>query len=253
LESDQRMSILRRYMEQRANRQGLGTTLEKLAYVQNHFSAALTEQGKRALYVGVGNGHDAVYCLLRGAVQQVVGVDPYLSEQGNPADRTPLMQLVDECGLGRQIEIVVSTIEDYLRKSNESFSAVVMFDVLHHIFPHRQPLWGGEHQAQAVALAGELYKHLDPGGILLVQETEPWGLRQILTRLGVMGGKVDYGAKQHWRQWSRIMAAAGFTLERRVVYIPWALRRMKAFLNNGIGLYTVSDRNIMVFRKAVRG
>jgi hypothetical protein len=58
------------------------------------------ESRKSALYVGIGNGLDAVLALLDNHVTEVVGVDPYIEEDGSDdRDLTELLDLVKQCRL----------------------------------------------------------------------------------------------------------------------------------------------------------
>jgi spermidine synthase len=245
----QHMEILERFVAQRARERNLSITFDKLAYVQSHIISELSSHGERVLYVGVGHGHDAVYCLLKGAVKKAVGVDPYLTNPGNPQDRINLNQLLEQTGLQDRFQVVVGTIEKYIEHSEQSFSAIVMFDVLHHIFEVRGRLSHCGRAGQAAQLAQRLSDHLEPGGVIIVQETEPWGLRQAITRMGLLSSQVVYKTKQHWRQWADMLTGPGLRLKAKMVYLPWRLRGLRGFLNNSLGLYTASDRLIMIFEK----
>jgi len=251
---DEKLSRFGQIVLERASRRGLSVDPARIAYLQEYLSPYLEKHGERVLYVGVGHGHDALYALLTGLVERAVGVDPYSGRQGNDyEDYLSLKELIESYGLEDRFEIHPCTIQEYLSSIVERFTAVMAFDVLHHIFVTTDHLSRSSLFPQVVSLMGGLSERIEEGGLLLVQEAEPRGLRQLLTRLGLLSGTVNYGTKQSWREWRRAISAAGFTFRERQVYIPWALKRWRWALNNGAGLYTVSDRSISVYQKVSGG
>jgi len=247
---DEKLRDLEEFVLQRARKRGLRVDLAKMAYLQDSLRPYLSPNGEKVLYVGVGHGLDAVYALLTGVVQEVVGVDPYYSDHGNDDDDYQILEgLIGRCRLEDRFKVHRGTIQEYLDDCREEFSAVVISDALHHIFVTRSRLSRSPHLLDSAELFRIIGEHTRPGGALLVQETERWGLRQILTRLGLMSGSVDYRTKQSWREWRRAAVEGGFVFRGKVVYVPWALRRWRRMLDNPLGQYTASDRSLAVYGK----
>jgi len=107
----------------------------------------------KALYVGVGHGHDALYALLMGYVNNIVGVDPYYESDGNDEqDYYELISLIARYDLHNRFKVYRSTIKSYLEDSNDMVDHVFFIDLLHHIFVTKHRLRESESFIQAVDL-----------------------------------------------------------------------------------------------------
>jgi hypothetical protein len=238
-------------ISERNNRRGLHLDEQKMAYHTGYFAPWIKGHGGRVLVVGVGHGLDALILLANGLVESIVGVDPYINEHGNDEDDyQELVQLITKLGLEDRFQVVKSTVQDYLRNTLEPFSAVFCFDVLHHIFITRDLLTTSPLFDQARDLLSALRGASELGAPLVIAETERNGLRQLLTRTGVMSGQVDYSTKQPFSQWKAAALAGGWTFVQRNVYIPYALRLLRYFSSNELGLKTISDRSLSLYENA---
>jgi hypothetical protein len=252
LARDEELSRFRQVVLERAARRGLSVNPDRIAYLQGYVSPYLEKHGERVLYVGVGHGHDALYALLTGLIKKAVGVDPYPGGQGNDhEDYQALKGLIESYGLEDRFEVHPCVIQEYLSADVGSFTAVMAFDVLHHIFVTTDRLSRSPLYPEVVSLCRGLAETTDDGGLFLVQEAEPRGLRQFMKNRGFLSGTVNYATKQSFSEWRKAISAAGFVFRERQVYVPWALRRWRRILNNRAGLYTVSDRSISVYQKGL--
>jgi SAM-dependent methyltransferase len=221
-----------------------------MAYVDQWVFSHTKNRCRNALYVGVGHGHDALYALLEGNVHRVVGVDPYVESDGSDEqDYKELKELIERYDLQERFKVYKTTIQDYLVHSEEMFDHVVLIDVLHHIFATKSRLRKSKYFGQAIELFGAIWKRTDHGGRLIAVEVERYGLRQLLVRMGLIRSFIDYSTKQPWYEWTAAMTAADFTYVDKSVYIPWALRGLKNLFDNHIGLYTLSDKSIIICDK----
>lgn len=244
--ADERLAAV---IAERNVRRGLSLSPGKLAYARSYAEAALRAHGEHVLYVGVGHGLDVLADLADGRVCRATGVDPYMAEAGNDdRDYDELTALIAELEFRDRFTVYRTTVQEYLGGTRQCFSAIVCFDVLHHIFVTEDRLTRSVMAEDAVALFRAFRDHLEPGGVLLLSETERFGLRQMLRAVGVLDGTVNYRTKQPFGEWHTLLTKAGFRPEERQVYIPWALRRWRGVLDNSFGLYTVSDRFIATYR-----
>jgi SAM-dependent methyltransferase len=246
----EKISYLEDAIKRRAIRRKLTVDLEKMAYVDQWIFSHTKSRCRNALYVGVGHGHDALYALLEGNVDRVVGVDPYVESDGSDEqDYDELKELIERYDLHDRFKVYKTTIQDYLVHSEEMFDHVFFIDVLHHIFTTKSRLGKSKYFAQAIELFRAIWKRTDHGGRLIAVEVERYGLRQLLVRMGFVEGFIDYSTKQPWYEWTAAMTRANFSYVDKSIYIPWALRGLKKLCDNHIGLYTVSDKSIIMCNK----
>jgi len=246
----ERASYLEDAIIRRAKRRNLTVDLEKMAYVDQWIYSHTKRTCKNVLYVGVGHGHDALYALLRGNVEKVIGVDPYIESDGSDKqDYNELKELIDKYDLHDRFELYKTTIQDYLAHTEEMFDHVFLIDVLHHIFATKSRLRQSRYFAEAVALFKSIWEHTNYGGRLIAVEVERYGLRQLLVRMGFIKSFIDYSTKQPWYEWTAALSKANFSYAEKSTYIPWALRRLKRLFNNSVGLYTLSDKSIIICDK----
>jgi hypothetical protein len=246
----EKISYLEDAIKRRANRRKLTVDLEKMAYVNQWVFSHTKGRCRNALYVGVGHGHDALYALLEGSIDRVVGVDPYVESDGNDQqDYIELRELIERYDLHDRFKVYKTTIQDYLAHTEEMFDHVFLIDVLHHIFAIKSRLRQSKYFAEAVDLFKSIWERMDYGGRLIVVEVERHGLRQLLVRTGLVKSFMDYSTKQPWYEWTGAMTSAHFNYVRKSTYIPWALRGLKKLFDTHFGLYTVSDKSIVICDK----
>jgi hypothetical protein len=129
-----------------------------------------------------------------------------------------------------------------LNENSDRFNAIVMFDVLHHIFVTEHPLDASAYFDDALDLFRDLRNALHDDGIIIVSETPRHGLRPFLKNKGLLQSNLNYKTKQEPSQWLKAFRKAGFRLLKKRVYVPYALRQAAFFLDSPLGLYTASDR-----------
>lgn len=247
-EQREKFDLLAGFVSERADRRGLHVDVGRLRYA-NRWLFQGVPHGGTALFVGVGHGHDALLALLDGYCGKVVGVDPYIETDGNGgADFLDLLKLADMMGLTDRLEIHRETIQDFLaRETGRPFDLIICADVLHHIFVISEPLSRSEEGPQASALFESLVRVCRKGAHLVISETSRHGLRPFLVGRGLLSGTVDYTTKQGWREWARVVQAAGWHLLHLDDYIPWAFRKWGWLFANIFGRYTLSDRYRLAF------
>ena len=228
----------------RTRRRGLGSSLDKLRYANAYiYGRATAQSAERVLYVGVGHGHDAVLALLEGGARSVVGVDPYWGAHGNDdLDFDAVGNLISSLSLETRFVAERMTIQDYLAEHDDTFDLIICNDVLHHIFVTTDALSRSAELDAAVELFAGLRGLLRRGGKLIVVDVGRFGLRQMLARMGIGGGNVDYTTKQSWLQWAGAAARAGWTCTATTNYVPYALRRLEPLLQGRIGRLLACDR-----------
>jgi hypothetical protein len=250
MKMSERASYLEDAIIRRAKRRNLTVNLEKMAYVDQWIFSHTKSTCRNALYVGVGHGHDALYALLEGNVDRVVGVDPYIASDGSDEqDYNELKELIDRYDIHDRFKVYKTTIQDYLAHSEEMFDHVFLIDVLHHIFASKSRLRQSKYFAEAVDLFKSIWQRTNYGGRLIAVEVERHGIRQLLVRMGVIKSFIDYSTKQPWYEWTTAMTKADFSYVDKSIYIPWVLRRLKRLFNNSVGLYTLSDKSIIICDK----
>lgn len=240
---------LEEFIDARNRKKGLKLSTEKLFYSRIYVTPELREHGENVLYVGIGHGLNVIQDLVSGTVQNAVGVDPYIEGHGN--DHQSFLNLLDfvkESKLSERLAVHYKEVQEYLPGCREKFSAVVCFDVLHHIFITADPISRSRHAKDAIILFKALREKTMNGGLLLVGETQRYGLRQLLWRFGVLPSRVNYRTKQNFSEWRMLIEQSGFKLLKQKVYIPWVLRKFKPIFDNFIGLHTVSDRSISIYK-----
>ena len=78
------LDVFKTIINERALRRNLSITFTKMKYALNEFLDINTPSlAKRALFIGVGQGHSAVLAMLENRVEIIDGVDPYIESDGN--------------------------------------------------------------------------------------------------------------------------------------------------------------------------
>ncbi|MBM3567478.1 MAG: methyltransferase domain-containing protein [Alphaproteobacteria bacterium] len=236
-------------MAERAARRGLRLDLARLERADAWLFGGVPAPIERALFVGVGHGHDALWGLMEGRFESVLGVDPYVGAHGNDdRDFQALQSLIADAKLTQRFAVERTTVEDYLgRNPDARFDAIICNDVLHHIFETAAPLSRSELAARAGVLFGSM-RRAAPNGWLVVSEVERHGLRPVMTRCGLLGGDVNYATKQPREEWDAAIRAAGWTRLAAENYIPYALRTSAPLWSGTLGRYTVCDRYRLIYR-----
>ena len=243
--------FLEEVIRKRATRRDLSVDLERLRYANRHlFDCVPKSAGMRALYVGVGHGHDALLALLSNQVDSVVGVDPYIDKDGNDSqDYDDLKSTIQELGLRDRFRVVREYLEGYLRHADTTFDCIVLNDVLHHMFVTKSLLRCDPCFFPAVTLFQGLGTVLNAGGTLVISDVERHGLRPILTNIGVLTGHVNYRTKQPREEWTHAAVEGGWTLFSQANYVPWRFRTMAAFWSGAPGRYTLCDKYTLCFSR----
>lgn len=239
---------------ERRARRGSTADRPRLRYANARLYAPLAAGSPPAhtLYVGVGHGLDALLALEEGLTRRVTGVDPFIGEQGNDEeDYRALRALVENAEAAARFRIERMTIQEYLTHDDAGpFDFIVCNDVLHHVFWTEELLRRSELAAAAVALFRELQAVASPTAMLAIGEPERHGPRQMLKRMGLLGGAVNYAAKQPSSEWRAAAERAGWRLVSRRYYVPWALRRLEPVLSGLLGRWTLCDKYFLHFVRA---
>jgi len=247
MRSDSGLALLEQEIEARNRRLGLTEAVCKMDHALDYLRPFYAAHGRRVLFVGVGQGHDALHALLHGAVDSVVGVDPYFDDDGNgDEDYRALLSLIERLGVGERFEVHKQTLQEFAADNGPAMAgacsmAVIPF-TMHHVFETREPLGRSQLLAPATAFFAEVRRMLEPGGVLALVETARHGLRPLLKRAGLLKGPVGYASKQDMGQWRRAVEPAGFALVRHQVYTPYALRSLRPLLDTPLGLWGPCDR-----------
>ena len=235
----------------RAARRGLHVDIERLRYANQRLFDGVTHKRGRALYVGVGHGHDALLALTDGLCNAVVGVDPYLGEHGNDTeDYDDLLSTIETLGLGARFTVARQTIQDYLATAAERFDCIIFNDVLHHIYVTAKPLHADTCFAEAERLFEDLTSIASADATLVIADVERHGLRPLLTRAGVLKGNIDYATKQAREEWTAAATAGGWHPTGTANYIPWRFRAQTGLWSGTVGRWTLCDKYFLWFENA---
>ena len=243
---------LSEHIYHRAQRKKLSVSMENMQYAHSLMFRPVSDRHFRnALYVGVGHGHDAILTLLNNRAEAVIGVDPFLKEDGNDdEDYLSLLNLIEEMKLKDRFDLRRTTIEEFLTSCRSQFDLIVASDVFHHIFVTRRKLsrdFGVA--AQLNTLCSDLFGVARDEGVLLVSEVERHGIRPILNKLGLHKTNVGFSTKQSAGQWRRGIESSGWNSTGIGNYVPHRLRRW-FFLKWGLlPRMTVCNRYHLYFRK----
>ena len=195
------------------------------------------------LYVGVGHGLDALLALQQGLTEKIVGVDPYISTDGNDdQDYQALVDEIDALQLTDRFQVHRSTIEEYIPGASDRFDCIICNDVLHHIFVTKQLLTRSSLMTPAEDLFRNMLSVANPGCTLVISDVERHGLRPMLSRWGLMGGNVNYRTKQSRGQWVEAATAGGWSRVSEINYVPWRLRGQRAIWSGRLGRFTLCDK-----------
>lgn len=243
-------SKIEQTIEMRAKRRGLYISVEKFRYANNYIYP-VKDTIEKALYVGIGHGQDAIIALLDNKVKKIIGVDPYISEDGNDdIDYKELNELILQCNLSERIEIHRTTVQDYMRSdANNKFDLIIFNDVLHHIFWTEKLLDQSEYYNGAVELFSMISSLLNDDGMVVVADVVRTGIRPLMVTLGLINTAVVYKAKQPSSQWSKA-ASSSFRLLKRRAYIPYMFRKIRTIIPGTIAIVSgLSDKYFLYFQK----
>lgn len=248
------MKYLENAITARNERRGLRESIAKLDHALSYLQPWFAKHNTHLLYVGVGQGHDAMHALLRGGAGRVIGVDPYIDKDGNDCtDYEALLALIRHCELENRCEIHKNTMQQYIQDTGKEmqgrFSMIIIPCTLHHIFETNTPLGRSPLLPEAISFFRGLYGLLQPGGVLVILECTRHGLRPFLKKLGLLNEPVNYTTKQGWKEWRKAIEPVGFTLQRNNAYTPYALRRFRAIFDTRLGFLGPADHYFSIYTR----
>lgn len=248
--SEKALQDLEQSILARSRHRGIHVDLKKIRYSIHEIYKNVPDYYRRkALYVGVGHGQDALLALLDGLVQSVVGVDPYEGGGNDDDDYRDLLSLIHTFRLEDRFLLQKGTIEDYLQQGGEPVSMVVCCDVLHHIFETETPLRQGVCFELAVELFEQMYQACGEDGMLMISDVQRHGFRPFMAKRGWIQTPVNYRTKQNWQEWHAAATEAGWKRIRKEVYIPFAFQKLGWLFRNPLGLFTLCDRYFLYYKK----
>jgi len=242
--------MLSEMINKRLIRRGLTGNFIKLRYANDCVYRNIMGTSNNILYVGIGHGLDAILALSYKNISKITGIDPYISEHGNDdEDYESLLNLISELGLEEKIHLKRHTIQEWITNKpiHENYDVIICNDVLHHIFWTKDYLTKSKYSTDAINLFKSLSEACAEDGILIISEPERHGLRQTLTKLGVLKSCVNYSTKQPRNEWIKVAEGGGWKLVNETNYVPWALRAYSLVFSGLIGRYTACDKYILTF------
>ena len=231
-------------IQARSTRRGLTADLTRMRYLNDCLFGDIPDGRPGAtLYVGVGHGLDALLALQQGLTETIVGVDPYIGDDGNDdEDYESLVDEIDHQNLNDRFAVFRSTIEDYIPHAKERFDCIICNDVLHHIFVTEQLLTRSSFFPLAEILFRQMLTIAKPRCMLVISDVERHGLRPMLARCGWFGSNVNYRTKQSRGQWVEAATAGGWSQVYETNYVPWRLRGQRAIWSGRLGRFTLCDK-----------
>jgi len=237
-------------IEKRCLKRNLKADLERIRYSNECLYQDISTSGK-ILYVGLGHGLDALLALIDDLAIEITGIDPYIDEHGNDQqDYDELIKLTRQYNIENKYLIKKTTIQEFLNNTRDKYDAVICSDVLHHIFWTSELLQESDLSSSAVELFKSLLNASGKNGLLIISEPERHGLRQMLTKNGVLKGCVNYSTKQPRNEWIKAAENGGWKLIHSTNYVPWALRAYSPLLSGIVGRYTACDKYILTFSQS---
>jgi hypothetical protein len=236
-------------IEARAGKRGLTGDLVRFRYANRYvFGDKPKVPRARALYVGVGHGLDALLALVDGECTTIVGVDPYVSKDGNDEeDYAGLVALIEALGLGGRFELHRMSVDTYLASPRKQVDCVIVNDVLHHIFVTREALSTSPHFSGVERLFRSLRGLSSADARLVVGEMSRSGLRPSLSHYRLFRPRMKYHTKQNWHEWDKAITAAGWSRTRVADYVPFRVRGLRGLLSP-LTRYTLLDRYVLVYQ-----
>lgn len=248
--NNQALEDLAQSIRARSEHRGIHVDLEKIRYsIHQFYQNVPAFYRRKALYVGVGHGQDALLAMLEGLVESVVGVDPYEGGGNDDDDYSDLLSLINKFKLADNFLVQKGTIEDYLQQEGDPVSVVVCCDVLHHIFETETPLRQSDCYDNAIELFQQMNKACGKDGMLMISDVQRNGFRPAMAKRGYLKTPVNYRTKQNWQEWHAAAKEAGWKLKRKEIYIPFAFQNVGWMFRNTLGLYTLCDRYFLFYEK----
>ena len=225
------LDVFKTIINERALRRNLSITFTKMKYALNEFLDINTPSlAKRALFIGVGQGHNAILAMLEGRIENIDGVDPYVGSDGNDDyDYYELKKLISLYKLDDNFFIHKESIEEFLLKNKNKYDLIVIEDVLHHIFVTCELLSKSILYESSKKLFWDLWEASSKGCILAIAESPRNGLRPFLVKNRLLRESVDYSTKQPSIEWCKV-ANKKWSFISYKNYIPYSLRKCKLLL-----------------------
>lgn len=237
-------------IEARSSLRGLRTDLQRLRYASRYIFSekSQTNAVPSTLFLGVGHGLDAVLARLDGCTNYVVGVDPYIADDGNDdEDYARLNNLIDACGVSDRFEIHRCRFDEYQPNFEDRPMLIVINDVLHHIFTTTDPLRASPLMADVIEMFLKLCRASAPGARLVVSDVNRRGLRQALVNSGLLNSAVRYSTKQDWSEWDAAITEAGWKRVSAIAYVPYPLRHLRPAVQAAGLSGILSDRYYLTY------
>ena len=243
--------LIEQDIQERADKRGLHGTISHIRYFNRCLNQFIKKgKHKKALFVGVGHGHNAAICLLDGLVEYVIGVDPYIADDGNNSeDHKKLLTIIDSCNLRERFKVEKKTIQSYLEDVSEDFDLIICSDVLHHIFVTEEHLSKSDLSSQAIHLFKRFSDISRDNGMLVISEVQRYGIRPFLKNAGFIKKNMDYRTKQPWVEWKKAAVEADWDFVNIRNYVPYRFREKRKVFEGILGRYTLCDKYFLYYSK----
>ena len=126
------LQTLEAAIDARAARTGVNVGITRPRYYNSYLYARARSSRPKVLYVGIGDGFDAVLALGEGLCESIVGVDPYIASDGNgEVEYLALQSLIIESELGDRASVHCLPIEEYSPKDTAGFDLIICKMYIH--------------------------------------------------------------------------------------------------------------------------
>lgn len=241
-------SPLRKAIKKRSIGRKLNITYESLeyclAYLQDKPLSKISKLS--ALFIGVGQGHEALLALKNDLFYVVTGLDPFIEEDGNgEQDYHDLLDLIEAENLFDRFKVFKMDFDafyDSFKETMQSYDVIIMNDVLHHIFCTEDKIQESNLHRACVDFFLRLSKFCHNDTKIIISDVEKTGMRPFLCKLEVVKSHINYNTKQNYKNWLSCALKAGYRLDACKVYVPYKLRRYSFLLDNFFGLKTLCNK-----------
>lgn len=181
----------------------------------------------RALEIGSGNGHFAMWYCLRYPQVTLDCLDEY-EGHGNPARNFNDFRSAISAMKLTNCSVTKVSLED-AELPREHYDLVLACSVLHHIHEYSISLLADQSKMDsAVQTFAKVHSFLRPGGLFVARESATHNIRQYVEALNY--NRVDYSTKQEPEAWKEAALRGGFERAQIVYHHPWKLRWLPRFV-----------------------